>query len=88
MFGGDICKEMAEGRELGPFFTPPVSHLRVSPLGIVPKKVSGEFRLIHHLSFPARNFVNDRIPQELYSVCYTSFDTAVRIVHACGWGRS
>lgn len=39
-----IQKELQEGRALGPFVTPTVSNLWVSPLGIVPRKVSGEYR--------------------------------------------
>lgn len=56
---------------LGPFITPPVANLRVSPLGIVPKKASGEYRLINHLSYRKGNSVNDRIPEQLCSVRYT-----------------
>jgi len=36
----------------GPFCQPPFPNLKVSPIGLVPKKTPGEFRLIHHLSFP------------------------------------
>ena len=46
------AKELAAGRLAGPF---------VSPLGVVPKKSPGEFRLIHHLSFPKGASVNDGI---------------------------
>ena len=67
-----ISKEASEGRTLGPFTAPPVRYLKVSPLGIIPKKVPGEFRLIHHLSFPSGDSFNNRIPQELCSMCYTS----------------
>ncbi|XP_054839956.1 uncharacterized protein LOC129332750 [Eublepharis macularius] len=81
-----ISKECAEGRVLGPFSMPPVPCLRVSPLGVVPKKAPGEFRLIHHLSFPKGASVNDAIPEELCSVRYTSFDQAVKVVRRCGVG--
>ena len=44
-----LSKELRLGRVLGPFAVPPPScHYRVSPLGVVPKKVAGEFRMIHH----------------------------------------
>ncbi|XP_070608807.1 uncharacterized protein [Erythrolamprus reginae] len=81
-----IGKEVAEGRVLGPFAEPPFPNLRVSPLGVVPKKASGEFRLIHHLSFPKGESVNDFIPDELCSVRYASFDAAVTMVRKCGAG--
>ncbi|XP_054832646.1 vomeronasal type-2 receptor 26-like [Eublepharis macularius] len=35
-----IAKECTEGRVLGPFDSPPVPCLRVSPLGVVPKKAA------------------------------------------------
>ncbi|XP_061466237.1 uncharacterized protein LOC133377049 [Rhineura floridana] len=81
-----IRKEVVAGRVLGPFAAPPIPSLRVSPLGLVPKRAPGEFRLIHHLSFPQGESVNDFIPAELCSVRYTSFDCAVRMVRDCGVG--
>ncbi|XP_062828282.1 uncharacterized protein LOC134296685 isoform X1 [Anolis carolinensis] len=79
-----INKEVAEGRVLGPFRSPPTPRLRVSPLGIVPKKAPGEFRLIHHLSYPRGRSVNDAIPDDFCTVHYTSFDSAVRKVRSRG----
>ena len=81
-----IDKEVREGRVLGPFSKPPMENLRVSPLGIVPKKAPGEFRLIHHLSFPEGGSVKDAIPQDLCTVRYTSFDEAVKMIRKCGLG--
>lgn len=57
-----IQKELHAGRISGPCDTPPFSPFRVSPLGVVPKKSLGEFRLIHHLSHPKGSSVNDGIP--------------------------
>lgn len=57
----------------------------VSPLGVVPKKELGKFRLIHHLSFPKGGSVNDAIDQGECSVTYTSFDAAVGWV--CRYGK-
>ncbi|XP_053098810.1 uncharacterized protein LOC128322103 isoform X1 [Hemicordylus capensis] len=81
-----IRKEVATGRVMGPFASPPFPGLRVSPLGVVPKKVPGEFRLIHHLSHPRGSSVNDGIPDSLCSVRYTSFDEAVKVVRSRGPG--
>ncbi|KAM8921300.1 LOW QUALITY PROTEIN: uncharacterized protein RCH25_015998 [Pelodytes ibericus] len=61
----------------GPFRDPPVANLRVSPLGVVPKKEPGKYRLIHHLSYPAGD---DDIDKDLCSVSYSSFDQAVELV--------
>ena len=41
------------------FQKPPLDNFRVSPLGLVPKKTSGEFRVIHDLSNPTGNSVNE-----------------------------
>ena len=65
-----INKEVREGRVMRPFEELPIANLRVSPLGLVSKKVPGEFCLIHHLSFPEGTSVNDAIPPELCSVRY------------------
>lgn len=47
-----VAKELEAHRLAGPFDPPPFPVFRVSPLGIVPKKTPGEFRMIHHLSYP------------------------------------
>ncbi|XP_053159366.1 uncharacterized protein LOC128347977 isoform X1 [Hemicordylus capensis] len=81
-----IGKEVAAGRVTGPFDHPPFDNLRVSPLGVVPKKAPGEYRLIDHLSYPRGGSVNDGIPEHLCSVHYTSFDAAVHMVRSQGVG--
>ena len=81
-----IDKEIQEGRVDGPFNSPPMDDFRISPLGLVPKKEPGKFRLIHHLSYPAGDSVNDHIDPELCSVHYTRFDTAVQMVQRLGKG--
>ena len=53
-----LSKELTAGGIVGPFDVPPFDPFRVSPLGIIPKKSPGEFRLIHHLSYPAGSSVN------------------------------
>jgi hypothetical protein len=45
-------KELAMGRIAGPFSVPLFPTLRVSPIGLVPKK-NGDFRMIHNLSYHA-----------------------------------
>lgn len=63
-----LDKECKAGRVAGPVPRPPLPNLLVSPLGVVPKKAEGEFRLIHHLSYPKGASVNDAIAPELCSV--------------------
>lgn len=58
----------------------------VSPLGLVPKKDPGQFRLIHHLSYPEGCSVNDGIDPAFCRVVYASFDTALKWVRRCGPG--
>ena len=73
-----IDKELSSGRILGPFISPPaIYNYRVSPLGVVPKKVLGEFRMIHHLSYPAGLSVNDFIPTAASCVTYATIQDAI-----------
>lgn len=69
-----MAKEVALGHMAGPFSEPPLPNLVVSTLGLVPKKESGKFRMIHHLSFPKGGSINDSISKDLSSVSYTTFD--------------
>ena len=81
-----LAKEIAKGGVAGPFQSRPIPTLRVSPLGVVPKKTEGEFRVNHHLSYPTKNSVNDYIEDALGSVNYTKFDEAINMVHRLGRG--
>ncbi|MBV2113440.1 MAG: hypothetical protein KUF82_21005 [Candidatus Thiodiazotropha sp. (ex Ctena orbiculata)] len=81
-----IKAEIDAGRVAGPFDSRPFPTLRVSPLGLVPKKEPGEYRLIHHLSYPCGASVNDFIDPQLCSVQYTSFDEAVHMIQDLGTG--
>ena len=47
-----LGQELTDKTIAGPFKQPLFSQLRISPQGVVPKKTPGEFRLMHHLSFP------------------------------------
>ena len=58
----------------------------VSPLGVVPKKSPGEFRLIHHLSFPKGTSVNDGISSENSSVQYATIQDAISCIKRAGRG--
>ena len=77
-----IAKEIAKERVAGPFQSRPIPTLRVSLLGVVPTEA--EFRVIHHLSYPTKNSVNDYIDDALCSVNYTKFDEAISMVHRLG----
>lgn len=81
-----IQAEIEAGRVAGPFLFRPMPNLRISPIGLVPKKESNQFRLIHHLSYPHGESLNDFIDHQLCSVQYTSFDEAVHMVQDLGPG--
>ena len=80
---GKIKKEVSLGWVAGPFTFRPFPPLRVSPIGIVPKK-DGHFRMIHHLSHPTHNYVNDFIASEFCTVKYASIDDAVSLEQRIG----
>ena len=72
-----VALEVALGRIAGPFNTPPMDPLWVSPVGVVPKKIKGEYRMIQHLSYPKGSSVNDGIPRERSTVHYATVDDAI-----------
>lgn len=78
-----INKEINMGRIAGPFVDPPFPTLRVSPISLIPKN-DGDFRLIHNLSYPMNNSVNDFIDRDFCSVRYSSIDDAVKLVKRIG----
>lgn len=77
-------KEIDAGRIGGPFKLPPFKNFRVSPLGVVPKKTQGEFRLIQHLSYPYGQSVNDGISVEDSHVTYARIDDAIALIKRSG----
>ena len=81
-----IIAEIEAKRVVGPFDKPPFEHFQVSPLGLVPKHEAGEFRVIHHLSFPEGASVNDGIDQEHKTVHYQNIDDAITLIKKFGQG--
>ncbi|XP_052272390.1 uncharacterized protein LOC127872908 isoform X2 [Dreissena polymorpha] len=78
-----LDKEISLGRISGPFIVPPISNLKVSPLGIL-EKPDGGWRLITHLSYPNGSSVNDGFSVEDISVKYTSFDKVADMLFSLG----
>ena len=68
----------------GAFKTPQFPSFRVSLLGVVVKKMSGEFRLIHHLSFPSGASVNEGILSENTTATYCRVDDAISLIKRLG----
>ena len=78
-----IDKEVTLGRIVGPFEKTPVSNLKISPIGIIPKP-DQSWRLITHLSYPNGRGVNSGIPDEFATVKYTSFDKVIDMIFQLG----
>ena len=61
-------------------------HYAFLRLVLILKKTPGEFRLIHHLSFPYGDSINSCIPNDASTVKYASIDDAVRLIRRTGRG--
>ena len=81
-----IHLELAAGRIDGPISEPPFQNIQVSPLGIIPKKAYYESRLIHHLSYPEGNSINDYIQSQFCIIQYQTIDTAISLIQKIGPG--
>lgn len=81
-----IDKEIETKRVSGPFLSLPFPTIQVSSLGLIPKKVPNDFRLIHHLSYLEGNSINSHIPKEMTTVSYQSIYTAVALIKQVGQG--
>ena len=81
-----LLKESKLGRISGPYNSPPMPDMVFSPLGLQPKKAQGQYRVIHHLSFPKGKSVNDGIPEEYSSVKYSSVGQAIHSIVKLGSG--
>ncbi len=79
-----IQHELSLERIAGPFNSLPIPNLVLSPIGLVPKKEEGNYRLIHDLSYPKGNSVNEGIPREFCTVQYETLDTVTAHILACG----
>ena len=76
-----VANELLLRRVLGPYDVPPTCvNYRISPLCVVPKNNPGEFRMIHHLSFPDGSSVNDFTPKEISSVQYATIQDAIDLI--------
>ena len=74
------------GGGAGPFNFPPFETFVGSPLGAFPRKRSNKYRVIHDLSWPPGQSVNDYISAEDSSVQSISFDYVAQKVLNYGVG--
>jgi hypothetical protein len=81
-----IHKELSAGRFAGLFRIKPFRNLHMSLLGLIEKKIPGSFRLIHNLSFPPGDSVNDGIQTQQSAVHYEGIDDAITCIKQLGRG--
>ena len=83
-----LQKEHKKGHIEGPFSKPPFEPFIISPIGLVPKKDSGKYRMIHDLSHPKHDgtSVNAHIPREYCAVKYEDFDVVADLIVKNGPG--
>ena len=62
--------------------------MKLSPLGVVPKRQEGQYRLIHHLSYPRASgwSVNGGISKEHTPVSYAGIEDAIAVIKRLGRG--
>ena len=83
----NIEKDLSLGRKAGPFSSPPFDTFVGSPMGAFEKRSSpGKYRVIHDLSWPPGQSVNDGISQLDCTVQYITVDDAVKRVKKYGPG--
>ena len=80
-----VAKEVQRGHTAGPFSAPPFPITHCSPIGAV-EKDDQTCRLVMDLSQPTGESINEFIPKEPFSVRYSKFDDAVRMVLQSGRG--
>jgi hypothetical protein len=81
-----LAAELTAQRIAGPFPQPPFDPFVISPLGLVPKKEHGRFRLIHDLSYSPQGAVNDFIDPQDAAVQYETLDRVIELIQHCGAG--
>lgn len=64
----------------------PISYLRISLIGIVPKGNNAGWRLITHLSFPTGNSISQFVNPSESTVHYSSFDSVAQMLANVGKG--
>ena len=80
-----LDKEKSLGRIAGPFNHHPLNDMVYSPLGLQPKKLPGEFRVIHDLSHPRGGpSINSGIPKDIATVQYSSVPQAIQLIKKHG----
>ena len=83
-----LANEVAAGHKAEPFTQPPFSDFVRSPMDIVYKKCSFhvKYRIIHDLSWPPQNSVNNHIDPDAFRCLYGSCSDVVALIIKHGLG--
>ena len=82
-----LSTDLAKGRVVGPFSSPPSPHLHISHFGVIPKKHQpGKWHLILDLSSPDGHSVNDGIKKDPFTVQYMKVDDIINGIMSLGQG--
>ena len=86
-FFPDIVKsindDISRGRVHGPTSQPTLNNFVASPLGAFRKARSGKLRIIHDLSWPPGQSINDHISPEEFSMEFIKFDDITSGIQQC-----
>ena len=74
----ELSTKLDAHRLAGHLSSPPFPVFRISPLGLVPNKVKGEFCLILHFPYPRGSSLNDGITSD-----YTTFSYVIGLICLC-----
>jgi hypothetical protein len=78
--------EIDLGRLSGPHDEIPLENMVLSPIGLKAKKQPGQFRVIHHLSYPQGNSINSGITKQNSTVKYATVPQAIDKIIKIGKG--
>ena len=79
-----LTAECQAGHTAGPFPSSPLPNFVVNPLGAVPKKRSGKWHLIMHLSYHPGSSVNDGINNADFPLRYSTVYDAIDSIMCMG----
>ena len=81
-----LREELAYGSIIGPFDKQPFPDFVMNRFGVIPKSEPGKWRLITDLSFPFKNSVSSKIPDEQATVSYCGITDAIPKILELGRG--
>ena len=81
-----LLADVKKGTKAGPFSFPPFETFVGSPLGAFQRKHSLKYRVIHDLSWPPHQSVNEYISDDDATVHYVAFDDIAKKVNDYGRG--